>query len=73
MITSKAVPWILLPFYAIAQLIAGILKLTGRLLAAIIGLVLLIIGVTLSVTIIGAVVGIPLIIFGLMLMVRAIF
>ena len=73
MITSKTVPWILLPFYAIAQLIAGILKLTGRLLAAIIGLVLLIIGITLSVTIIGAVVGIPLIIFGLMLMVRAIF
>ena len=73
MITSKPVPWILLPFYAIAQLIAGILKLTGRLLAAIIGLVLLIIGVTLSVTIIGAVVGIPLIIFGLMLLVRAIF
>ena len=73
MIPSKPVPWILLPFYAIAQLIAGILKLTGRLLAAVIGLVLLIIGVTLSVTIIGAVVGIPLIIFGLMLMVRAIF
>lgn len=73
MLTSRPVPWILWPFYALAQLVTGILKLTGRLLAAIIGFVLLIAGGVLCLTIIGAIVGIPLMIFGLMLMVRAIF
>lgn len=73
MTTSKPVPWILWPFYAVARLITGILKLTGRLFAAVIGFVLLVAGVALSITIIGAILGIPMIIFGLMLMVRAIF
>ncbi|MFN8445853.1 MAG: hypothetical protein U0175_33995 [Caldilineaceae bacterium] len=73
MLTSRPVPWLLWPFYVVAQLVTGILKLTGRLLAAIIGFVLLVVGGVLCLTIIGAILGIPLMIFGLMLMVRAIF
>lgn len=73
MTTHKRVPWLLWPFYALAQLITGILKLTGRLVAALIGFVLLVAGVALSITIIGAILGVPLIIFGFMLLVRAIF
>ncbi len=61
------------PFEALLRLIAWIINVAGRLLAAIIGLVLVIAGIVLSLTIIGAVVGIPLIIFGLLLMVRSIF
>jgi hypothetical protein len=61
------------PFVAIWRLIVGIIRLVGRIAAALIGLVLVIVGFALSLTIIGAVVGIPLIIFGLMLMARSIF
>ena len=60
---------LLWPFY----LIGSILKITGRLVAAIVGLVLLIIGCILTVTVVGAVVGIPLAIFGFLLMIRSIF
>lgn len=73
MTTHKHVLWLLWPFYALAQLITGILKLTGRLVAALIGFVLLVAGVALSITIIGAILGVPLIIFGFMLLLRAIF
>lgn len=70
---EKRTPWIFWPFVALWDLIAWILKLTGRLVAAILGLVLMIAGVLLTVTVIGAIVGIPLIIFGFLLMIRSIF
>jgi len=54
-------------------LVAGIIEMTGRLVAAILGLVLMIVGVILTLTIIGAIVGIPLIIFGFLLMIRGFF
>jgi hypothetical protein len=63
-------PWILWPFVAIWNLLTGILKLTGRVIAALIGVVLMIVGIALSLTIVGAIVGIPLVIFGFMLMAR---
>jgi hypothetical protein len=66
-------PWFLWPFVAIWKLVAGIIELTGRLVAAILGLVLMIVGVILTVTIIGAIVGIPLIIFGFLLIIRGFF
>ena len=66
-------PWFLWPFVAIWKLVAGIIELTGRLVAAILGLVLMIVGVILTVTIIGAIVGIPLIIFGFLLIFRGFF
>ena len=70
---NKRTPWFLWPFVALWDLITWILKLTGRLVAAILGLVFMIAGAILTVTVVGAVVGIPLIIFGFALMVRAIF
>lgn len=65
--------WILWPFVALWKLVAGIIEVTGRLVAAILGLVLMIVGVILTVTVIGAVVGIPLIIFGFLLVIRGFF
>jgi hypothetical protein len=41
--------------------------------AVLLGLVFLIVGVVLTVTVIGAIVGVPFIIFGLLLMVRGLF
>ena len=65
--------WLLWPFVALWRLVAGIVTLTGRLVAAILGLVLMIVGVVVSLTIIGAIVGIPLIIFGFLLILRGLF
>lgn len=70
---ERRTPWIFWPFVAMWRLITGILELTGRLIAAVLGFVLMVIGVILTVTVIGAVVGLPLIIFGFMLMIRSIF
>ena len=41
--------------------------------AVILGLVFLIVGVVLTITVVGAIVGVPFIIFGLLLMVRGLF
>ena len=70
---KRRTPWLLWPVVALWRLVAWVLKLTGRLIAAVLGLVLMIVGVLLTVTIVGAVAGIPLIIFGFMLMLRSIF
>lgn len=70
---TKKVPWYLWPFWAIWKLVIGIVAATGRLVAVILGLVFLIVGVVLTVTIVGAILGVPFIIFGLLLMVRGLF
>jgi hypothetical protein len=55
------------------ELIEGIIKLTGRLVAAVIGLAIMVVGVVLTVLVITAPIGIPMIIFGFLLMLRGIF
>jgi hypothetical protein len=66
-------PWYLWPFVAIWKLLATIVEMTGRLLAMILGIVLMLVGFLVSLTIIGAIVGIPLAIVGFLLFVRGIF
>jgi hypothetical protein len=70
---SKHVPFLLWPFYAIWKLIEFIFNLTGRLVGVVLGLVLMIVGIVLTVTVIGAIVGIPFIIIGFLLTLRSIF
>ncbi|HSV86986.1 MAG TPA: hypothetical protein VLH85_10450 [Levilinea sp.] len=70
---KRKVPILLWPFYAIWRLLALVIEGTGRLIGAVLGLVLMIAGVILTVTVVGAVVGIPLIVFGLMLVIRSLF
>jgi hypothetical protein len=60
---EKKTSWFLWPFVALWDLLAFILSLTGRLVAAVLGLVLMIVGIFLTVTLIAAPIGIPLIIF----------
>lgn len=67
------VPVLLWPFYAIWWLISTIIEFTGRLVAAILGVVFMIVGVVVSLTVVGAIVGIPLAILGFMLTIRALF
>ncbi len=70
---TRNTPWILWPFVALWKLVTGILKLTGRLVAVVLGAVLMIVGVAVSLTVIGAIVGVPLAILGFMLTVRGLF
>ncbi|MCX5638994.1 MAG: hypothetical protein NTX52_15065 [Planctomycetota bacterium] len=69
----KRVPWFLWPFVAVWELLAMVLNVTGRLLAAVLGVALMVVGIVLIVTVVGAPLGIPFVIFGLLLMIRSIF
>lgn len=71
--TKQNIPWYLWPFAAIWKLIAVIVEMTGRFLAMIIGILLMIVGGIISLTIIGAIIGIPLAIIGLLLFLKGIF
>jgi hypothetical protein len=71
--TRRSYPWIFWPFVALWDLLAFILKLTGRIVAALLGLLLMIAGVALTVTVVGAPLGLPLAIFGFLLMIRGFF
>jgi hypothetical protein len=69
----KKTPWYLWPFAALWRLVTGILVVTGRLIAVILGLVFVLVGALLSATIIGAIIGVPLVLFGAVLVVRGLF
>ena len=70
---KRKVPFLLWPFCALFQLTLCILKFTGRLVGALLGLVLVILGALLTITVIGAILGVPLILLGVMLMGKSIF
>jgi hypothetical protein len=64
---------LLWPFIALWRLVTTILGLTGRFVAMVLGLVLMLVGFLISLTIVGAIVGVPLFIVGFMLVLRGIF
>ena len=64
---------ILAPFRLLWNFLAAILNLTGRAIALILGVALLIVGVLLSATGILACLGLPLAIFGGLLIIRGLF
>jgi len=70
---NKKIPWIFLPFVALWELLTFILKATGRLLAAILGLLFLIAGIALSSTVVALPLGVPFIILGFLLLLRSLF
>jgi hypothetical protein len=70
MINPKNTPWLLRPFIWLWNFITYIVTLTGRLVAVVLGLVFMLVGVILTITVIGAIIGIPLFIIGLLLVVR---
>ena len=71
--TKHHTRWLLWPFVALWRLLAIIVEMTGRLVAMILGLVFILVGVIVSLTVSGAIVGIPLAIVGLLLFLRGIF
>lgn len=64
---------LLFPFKLAWDLAAFILQTTGRLMAILFGVVLMIVGVVISLTIIGMIIGIPLLLFGFALVIRGLF
>lgn len=72
-VKNTSVPWYLWPFWAIWRLLTLIVELTGRLIAVVLGLLLMVIGALVSLTVIGAVLGVPLIIIGFLLVLRGFF
>lgn len=70
---ERRIPWYLWPFAAIWKLLAVIVELTGRLVAMILGIVLMLVGGIVTLTVIGAIVGIPLAIIGLLLFLKGMF
>lgn len=67
------IPWFLWPFEALWNLLSGIFMLTGRMVLAIVGLMLAVLGAVLTVLIVTAPVGIPLALLGGLLITRSIF
>lgn len=61
------------PFVAVWSLLSAILNLTGRLIAGVLGVALMIVGIVLTVLVVTAPIGIPLIVFGLLLIMRSLF
>jgi hypothetical protein len=64
---------LLWPVVALWRLLTGILALTGRLLAIVIGFVFVVVGLVLTVTIVGAVIGLPLVALGVLFVIRGLF
>lgn len=71
--SKKNTPWYLWPFAALWNLLTWLINLVGRVLAAILGLILMVLGAVLTVTIIGACLGVPMIVIGILLVIRSIF
>jgi hypothetical protein len=71
--TKQHIPWYLLPFAALWKLLAVIVELTGRFVAMVLGIVFILVGVIVSLTIVGAIIGVPLAIVGLLLLFRGMF
>lgn len=71
--TRSQTPWYLWPLVALWKLIAGIVEFTGRFVALVLGFVFILVGVIVSLTIVGAIVGIPMVIVGLLLLFRGTF
>lgn len=71
--STKSTSILLAPFVWLWQLVTFILGLTGRLLAVLLGFVLLVLGLLVTLTVIGAIIGIPMLIVGFALIVRGLF
>ncbi len=61
------------PFVALWTLLTTIIRLIGRIGLWIVGMLIMIAGALLTLTIVGVVVGIPLLILGFLLVARALF
>lgn len=72
-VRTKETPFLLTPLVWLWQLVTWVLGLTGRLIAVLLGFVLLVLGLLVTLTVVGAIVGIPMMIVGFALILRGLF
>ena len=72
-IVRKRTPWYAWPFVIVWKTLALVLNLIGRVTFFVLGMLVLIVGFALTLTLLAAPVGIPLIILGVIMVSRAIF
>lgn len=70
---KRRTPILLWPIILAWRLVTYIVKLTGILLALVLGVILMFVGWILISSILGAVIGVPLFLLGLLLTVRALY
>ena len=70
---ARRIPWFLWLFYVLWRLLTFILDATGRLVLAVLGIALMVVGLAVSLTVVGAPLGLPLAILGFLLLLRAFF
>lgn len=70
---KRQVPCLLWPFWAVWRLVVWTVGFCGRFITVILGLVLMLAGTLISLTVIGMIVGVPLFLFGLLLVFRGLF
>lgn len=68
--TRKRAPCLLWPFAALWDLIIWIVSLTGRLVAVLLGLALLLVGGILTALVVTTPIGIPIALFGILLVIK---
>ena len=71
--SERAIPVLLWPFYAIWRLLTFVVEMVGRLICALIGLALMAAGTAITITVLAAPIGIPIAAVGFLLLVRAVF
>lgn len=71
--TRRTAPWFFWPFAALWDFLAFILRATGRLVGALLGFTLMVVGLVATATVVAAPVGIPLVLLGFLLMLRSLF
>jgi len=70
---KRRVPLLLWPIVPLWKLVTYVTKLTGILMAMVIGVILMFVGWFMISTLIGAVIGVPIFILGLLLTIRALY
>ena len=63
--------WMIIPLLLLWKLAGVIIRLTGRRLAIVLASVAIVVGFSLTLTIIGGVIGLPMLLMGVVLLVRA--
>jgi len=66
-------PLLLLPFVWLWRLLGFVMVLSGRIICALLGLMLMIAGVAFTMSVVGVPLGVPLSILGFLLLIRALF
>ncbi|MCI0435960.1 MAG: hypothetical protein L0271_20325 [Gemmatimonadetes bacterium] len=69
----ESAPWIFWPIAAVWDLIAFVIRLTGRAIGIVISLVLMVLSVILGLTIVGLPLAIPVFLLGFLLLLRSLF